>query len=86
MCIRDRAQNINEKKIGTDINKIDIIELIKNRFEILDYKVNINYFRYQKLKEEIDIITEAAKYADLTLEYLKENGKELINSETNERE
>ena len=80
------AQNINEKKIGTDINKIDIIELIKNRFEILDYKVNINYFRYQKLKEEIDIITEAAKYADLTLEYLKENGKELINSETNERE
>ena len=54
------AQNINEKNIGTDINKIDIIELIKNRFEILDYKVNINYFRYQKLKEEINLITEAA--------------------------
>ena len=50
------AQNINEKKIGTDINKIDIIELIKNRFEILDYKVNINYFRINRILFSIHVL------------------------------
>ena len=48
------AQNINEKKIGTDINKIDIIELIKNNFQKLDYEADIKNFRYQKLEEEIN--------------------------------
>ena len=80
------AENINEKNIGTDINNIKIIDQIKNNFQKLDYEADIRNFRYQKLEEEINLITEAAKYADLTLEFLKDHADHMINNQTNERE
>ena len=80
------AENINEKNIGTDINNIKIIDQIKNNFQKLDYQADIKNFRYQKLEEEINLISEAAKYADLTLEFLKNHADHMINNQTNERE
>ena len=80
------AENINEKNIGTDINNIKIIDQIKNNFQKLDYQADIKNFRYQKLEEEINLISEAAKYADLTLEFLKDHADHMINNQTNERE
>ena len=80
------AKNINEKNIGTDINNIKIIDQIKNNFQKLDYQADIKNFRYQKLEEEINLISEAAKYADLTLEFLKDHADHMINNQTNERE
>ena len=80
------ADNINEKNIGTDINNIKIIDQIKNNFQKLDYQADIKNFRYQKLEEEINLISEAAKYADLTLEFLKDHADHMINNQTNERE
>ena len=80
------AENINEKNIGTDINNIKIIDQIKNNFQKLDYEADIKNFRYQKLEEEINLISEAAKYADLTLEFLKDHADHMINNQTNERE
>ena len=80
------AENINEKNIGTDINNIKIIDQIKNNFQKLDYEADIRNFRYQKLEEEINLISEAAKYADLTLEFLKNHADHMINNQTNERE
>ena len=80
------AGNINEKNIGTDINNIKIIDQIKNNFQKLDYEADIKNFRYQKLEEEINLISEAAKYADLTLEFLKDHADHMINNQTNERE
>ena len=80
------AGNINEKNIGTDINNIKIIDQIKNNFQKLDYQADIKNFRYQKLEEEINLISEAAKYADLTLEFLKDHADHMINNQTNERE
>ena len=80
------ADNINEKNIGTDINNIKIIDQIKNNFQKLDYEADIRNFRYQKLEEEINLISEAAKYADLTLEFLKDHADHMINNQTNERE
>ena len=80
------AENINEKNIGTDINNIKIIDQIKNNFQKLDYEADIRNFRYQKLEEEINLISEAAKYADLTLEFLKDHADHMINNQTNERE
>ena len=80
------ADNINEKNIGTDINNIKIIDQIKNNFQKLDYEADIKNFRYQKLEEEINLISEAAKYADLTLEFLKDHADHMINNQTNERE
>ena len=80
------AENNNEKNIGTDINNIKIIDQIKNNFQKLDYEADIRNFRYQKLEEEINLITEAAKYADLTLEFLKDHADHMINNQTNERE
>ena len=80
------AGNINEKNIGTDINNIKIIDQIKNNFQKLDYEADIKNFRYQKLEEEINLISEAAKYADLTLEFLKDHADHMINNQTSERE
>ena len=80
------AENINEKNIGTDINNIKIIDQIKNNFQKLDYEADIKNFRYQKLEEEINLISEAAKYADLTLEFLKDHADHMINNQTSERE
>ena len=80
------ANNISEKKIGTDIKNIDVLNLIKNNFEELNYKTELEKFRFEKLEEEINLIVEAAKYADLTLEYLKECAKDMINQNVNERE
>ena len=80
------AENINEKNIGTDINNIKIIDQIKNNFQKLDYQADIKNFRYQKLEEEINLISEAAKYADLTLEFLKDHADHMINNQTSERE
>ena len=80
------AENINEKNIGTDINNIKIIDQIKNNFQKLDYEADIRNFRYQKLEEEINLISEAAKYADLTLEFLKDHADHMINNQTSERE
>ena len=80
------AENINEKNIGTDINNIKIIDQIKTNFQKLDYEADIKNFRYQKLEEEINLISEAAKYADLTLEFLKDHADHMINNQTNERE
>ena len=80
------AENINEKNIGTDINNIKIIDQIKNNFQKLDYEADIKNFRYQKFEEEINLISEAAKYADLTLEFLKDHADHMINNQTNERE
>ena len=80
------AENINEKNIGTDINNIKIIDQIKNNFQKLDYEADIKNFRYQKLEEEVNLISEAAKYADLTLEFLKDHADHMINNQTNERE
>ena len=80
------AGNINEKNIGTDINNIKIIDQIKNNFQKLDYEADIKNFRYQKLEEEVNLISEAAKYADLTLEFLKDHADHMINNQTNERE
>ena len=80
------ADNINEKNIGTDINNIKIIDQIKNNFQKLDYQADIKNFRYQKLEEEINLISEAAKYADLTLEFLKDHADHMINNQTSERE
>ena len=80
------AKNINEKNIGTDINNIKIIDQIKNNFQKLDYQADIKNFRYQKLEQEINLISEAAKYADLTLEFLKDHADHMINNQTNERE
>ena len=59
------ANNISEKKIGTDIKNIDVLNLIKNNFEELNYKTELEKFRFEKLEEEINLIVEAAKYADL---------------------
>jgi len=80
------ANNISEKKIGTDIKNIDVLNLIKNNFEELNYKTKLEKFRFEKLEEEINLIVEAVKYADLTLEYLKECAKDMINQKVNERE
>ena len=35
------ANNISEKKIGTDIKNIDVLNLIKNNFEELNYKTEL---------------------------------------------
>jgi len=80
------AENISENKIGTDINNIHTLNLIKNNFKELNYKTEVEKFRYEKLEEEINLITEAAAYADLTLKYLKECAKDMINQNCNERE
>ncbi|MBT5213370.1 MAG: aminopeptidase P family protein [Pelagibacteraceae bacterium] len=80
------ANTISEKKIGTDIKNTDILNLIKNNFEELNHKTGIEMFRYVKLDEEINLIIEATKYADLALEYLKECAKEMINKNLSERE
>ena len=80
------ANTISEKKIGTDIKNTDILNLIKNNFEELNHKTGIDKFRYVKLDEEINLIIEATKYADLALEYLKECAKEMINKNLSERE
>jgi Xaa-Pro aminopeptidase len=80
------ANTISEKKIGTDIKNTDILNLIKNNFEELNHKTGIEMFRYVKLDEEINLIIEATKYADLALEYLKECAKEMINKNVSERE
>ncbi|MBT6197302.1 MAG: hypothetical protein HOI06_00765, partial [Pelagibacteraceae bacterium] len=80
------ANTISKKKIGTDIKNTDILNLIKNNFEELNHKTGIEMFRYVKLDEEINLIIEATKYADLALEYLKECAKEMINKNVSERE
>ncbi len=80
------TNNIIEKKIGTDIKNIDILLSIENKFEELNHNTGLERFRFEKLEEEIKLITEASKYADLTLEYLKECANDLIKKNYNERE
>ena len=80
------TNNIIEKKIGTDIKNIDILLSIENKFEELNHNTGLERFRFEKLEEEIKLITEASKYADLTLEYLKECAYDLIKKNYNERE
>ena len=80
------AENIEERNIGTDIKNIDILNLVETQFDTLLHNTGVEKFRFQKLDEEINLITLAAKYADLTLEYLRDNGQDLINNKLNERE
>lgn len=80
------AENIEERNIGTDIKNIDILNLVETQFDTLLHNTGVDKFRFQKLDEEINLITLAAKYADLTLEYLRDNGQDLINNKLNERE
>jgi len=80
------AENIEERNIGTDIKNIDILNLVETQFDTLLHNTGVEKFRFQKLDEEINLITLAAKYADLTLEYLRDNGQDLINDKLNERE
>ena len=46
------ANNISEKKIGTDIKNIDVLNLIKSNFEELNYKTEL-----EKKEIEADIIS-----------------------------
>ena len=80
------AENIEERNIGTDLKNIDILNLVETQFDTLLHNTGVDKFRFQKLDEEINLITLAAKYADLTLEYLRDNGQDLINNKLNERE
>ena len=80
------AENIEERNIGTDLKNIDILNLVETQFDTLLHNTGVEKFRFQKLDEEINLITLAAKYADLTLEYLRDNGQDLINNKLNERE
>ena len=80
------ANMISEKRIGTDIKNIDILNLIKKNFEELNHSTGVEKFRYVKHDEEINLIIEASKYADLSLEYLKECAKDMISQNVSERE
>ena len=79
------ANNLSENNIGTDIKNVDILNLLKNKFNKLDLNTGLENFRFEKLDEEIKLIFKASKYADLALENLKENAKELINQNVDER-
>ena len=79
------SNNIKEKNIGTDIKNINILNLLKNKFNNLEYNTGLENFRFEKLDEEIKLISIASKYADLAIEYLRDNAKELINQNIDER-
>ena len=79
------ANNLSENNTGTDIKNVDILNLLKNKFNKLDLNTGLENFRFEKLDEEIKLIFKASKYADLALENLKENAKELINKHVDER-
>jgi len=79
------ANHISEKNVGTDIKNISILNLLENKFDILDHETGLENFRFEKLDEEIELISIASKYADLAIEYLKNNAKELINQNVDER-
>ena len=80
------ANNINEKKIGCDLNNINLIHLLQKKFEQLIFDTNIQDCRYIKFDEEIELTKVAAHYADICLERLKEVGQQMINNECNEFE
>jgi len=79
------GNNLSENNIGTDIKNIDVLNLLKNKFNNLEYNTGLENFRFEKLDEEIKLISNASKYADLAIEYLRENAKELINQNVDER-
>lgn len=79
------ANHISEKNVGTDIKNIGILNLLENKFDTLNHNTGLESFRFEKLDEEIELISIASKYADLAIEYLKDNAKELINQNVNER-
>ena len=79
------ADNLSESNIGTDIKNIDTLHLIKNKFNKLDHNTGFESFRFEKLDEEMKLITKASKYADVALEYLKENAQDMINKNFDER-
>ena len=78
------ANHISEKNIGTDIKNIGILNLLENKFNTLNHNTGLESFRFKKLDEEIELITIASKYADIAIEYLKDNAKELINQNIDE--
>jgi Xaa-Pro aminopeptidase len=79
------GNNLSENNIGTDIKNIDVLNLLKNKFNNLEHNTGLENFRFEKLDEEIKLISNASKYADLAIEYLRENAKELINQNVDER-
>ena len=82
--IQFMSNNIKEKKIGCDINNIHLIDILRNKFEEVNYQTDIYKARYIKFDEEIELAKLASYYADICLENLKEVAKEMINKQYNE--